>query len=281
MTPELRRVRSATRVQATFRKHSARQCFERGRRAAIIMQSKLRGWRARRRIHRWQSAIRAALAAGRMGELAVEIAAARASARSVGSPNLRSRDSPTLGDRQTLNRLERMKALRRDAPFSTSQKLPLVLRERARAEDNHSPSHFDVIVSSDQTIHDTLYESGKRHFAAGQFERALVDFHLVQHHLEKLERRHAKLAGRSPRFDPEDTGFRNLDDYVDKCNTGIQRRRRRALASNDGGAGGHLGAMLQAHLARLQDSCMHCLQQARPPPAQGHDRARHLSPRPA
>ena len=61
-----------------------------------------------------------------------------------------------------------------------------------------------------------MYESGKRHFAAGHLERALVDFQLSLRQLERLAKRAAKSDGRACTFDPEHTDFRNLDDYIDK-----------------------------------------------------------------
>ena len=202
--PELHRSASATRMQAAYRKHAARLCLHRLRHAVIVVQSLLRGWRARRGMERWHSAIRAVLTDDNLAERAVEITA------SCASPHLQhDTEVPEL----------RMSQIRRSSA-GRSQKLTLRLRDdgfgvgapfRSRAEA-HSPSHFDVVVARDTTLHDGLYESGKRHFAAGLFERALVDFHLTLHHLEKIERRNAKAEDRTPRFDPESTGFRNLDD---------------------------------------------------------------------
>ena len=102
--------------------------------------------------------------------------------------------------------------------------------EQQRAQPLPS-SHFDVVAGRDTNVHDALYESGKRHFAAAQFERALVDFKLVLYQLEREERRAARNQGRRPRFDPEATGFRNLDEYVERCQICIRRRKRRQAAT--------------------------------------------------
>lgn len=105
-------------------------------------------------------------------------------------------------------------------------------------------------------------ESGKRHFAAGHLERALVDFSLALRHLERLEHRAARREGREPCFDAEATGFRNLDDYLDKCAVGIQRRQRRAAATvlDQRALLSSGGDVTQPSLAiRLQAGCLRCL----------------------
>jgi len=268
--PELHRSSSATQMQAAFRKHAARNCLRRFRHAVIVLQSLLRGWRARRHVERWRTAVRAVLEADSFAERAVEVTTACAHVDT---------EVPAL----------RMSHLRRSS-CGKSQKLTLRLRDetigvgvpfRSRAEA-HSPSHFDVVVDRDATLHDSLYESGKRHFAAGLFERALVDFHLTLHHLEKIERRNARAEGRTPRFDPESTGFRNLDDYVDKCNLGIQRRRRRAMTDvrDDSSCVAMASGAVHALVDKLQVCLSTCSSRTGAASAIHHDRHFHLSPRP-
>jgi len=238
------------------------------------VQSLLRGWRARRGMERWHSAIRAVLTDDNLAERAVEITA------SCASPHLQhDTEVPEL----------RMSQIRRSSA-GRSQKLTLRLRDdgfgvgapfRSRAEA-HSPSHFDVVVARDTTLHDGLYESGKRHFAAGLFERALVDFHLTLHHLEKIERRNAKAEDRTPRFDPESTGFRNLDDYIDKCNLGIQRRRRRAMSNirDDSGCVEMASGAIRSLVEKLQVCLRTCSMRTCAAESISYDRKFHLSPRP-
>jgi hypothetical protein len=64
-------------------------------------------------------------------------------------------------------------------------------------------SYFALVADGHKALHDALYESGKRHFAAGHLERALVDFRLAIRQLERNEGRSAKRDGRRPDFDPE------------------------------------------------------------------------------
>lgn len=127
-----------------------------------------------------------------------------------------------------------------------------------------SPSHFDVVARGQTTVEDALYESGKRHFAVGQHERALVDFKLVVYQLQREERRAARLSGRRPRFDPEATGFRNLDDYIDKVKMAIRRRKHRADATAAdqralflGGSGADYAN--PSVWLRVQMACLSCL----------------------
>jgi hypothetical protein len=66
-----------------------------------------------------------------------------------------------------------------------------------------------------------------------------------------------------PALPSQNTGFRNLDDYVDKCSAGIDRRKQRleattrdqrALLDRDGG-----DPAQPSFWVRLQAGCLRCL----------------------
>ena len=212
------RTSSALRLQRKERTRKAQRLLARVIHAAVYLQRMVRGWVTRAQLRRWlhrsigdrspQSVIDAVPPA-----LWLQLPLAMP----LPPPPIRVQPS---GEQRSsmLNR-------------SKSQMCTLRLLDNASivGMPDFSPAHFDVCVR--ESLHDALYDSGKRHFAAGHLERALVDFTLVLRQLERLEKRAAQRENRPPKFDPEVTDFRNLDDYLDKCTTGIQRRKRRATAT--------------------------------------------------
>ena len=145
---------------------------------------------------------------------------------------------------------------------SKSQMITLRLQDRNDGLPSFEPEYFDVVAQGGCALQDALYESGKRHFSAGHFERALVDFSLVLRQLERLERRAARSEERRPSFDAEATGFRNLDEYLDQCVAGIQRRKRRATATvldQRALLAGGVDPANPTFWNRLHAGCLHCL----------------------
>lgn len=262
------RTSSALRMQRAERTHVAQRLLARVVNAAVCLQRMVRGWVTRAQLRRhWQKAGGAILRRQRLHHSIGD-----QSPQSVidsGPPALRLRPQrlqlplamplppPPINVQPSGE--QRSSMLNR----SKSQMCTLRLLDNASIAGmpDFSPAHFDVCVR--ESLHDALYDSGKRHFAAGHLERALVDFTLVLRQLERLEKRAAQRENRAPKFDPEATDFRNLDDYLDKCTTGIQRRKRRAtatildqrafLASSDG------VSAKPSFWTKAQAGCLRCL----------------------
>jgi len=256
VTPAVLRSRSATKMQNAIRRMQAKRAFDRCRRAALFVQKLLRGWMQRRRVRRWRSAARMALIHDR-----AQKAELRPTPLSI--PHATTPGATRCSSRQRTPRLLTPHSIHAQ---SKSQQFTLRLQDAADVSAQHptSPSHFDLVVGgTNVTLHDALYESGKRHFKAGHLERALVDFELVRQQLERLESRTAKREQRQSRFDPASTNFRNLDDYIDKLTCAIARRKQRAAATVL-----DQRALLAADrgdlsrpscLTRVQAGCLRCL----------------------
>ena len=74
-----------------------------------------------------------------------------------------------------------------------------------------------------------LYKEGKSAFESKRYAEALVSFEFC---LSKLAEQHARAEHASP-FDPDATGYRHLDDYLELCRT-REAVERRAAASATG-----------------------------------------------
>ena len=197
----VRRVASATKMQAAVRASAARRMLNRARGATLCVQRFMRGCKARRRVRRWRRAV--------------------ATVRAI---RLISPRPYLISPRTHLTPQRQRSGL---TTFRLTENI-----ERLRRQEL-SPTYYDLVVESRSgvTLQDALYESAKRHFRVGQLERALVDFQLVRTQLERVESRKAARQGRASRFNPAHTEFRNLDDYIDKCSVGIARREQRAAAT--------------------------------------------------
>lgn len=170
--PNVTRTSSALQLQRAER--TRRDVLARGLEAAVCVQRMMRGWFARMKLKRkWQKAGDAILARRlrhSMGDQSPQ-SVIEAAPKLVMAPQRLPAAIPLPPPPVRVQQSSEQHASMLNRAKSQMCTLRLLDDATAVGLPDFSPQHFDVCVR--ESLHDALYESGKRHFAAGHLERAL------------------------------------------------------------------------------------------------------------
>ena len=171
--PNVTRTSSALQLQRAER--TRRDVLARGLEAAVCVQRMMRGWFARMKLKRkWQKAGDAIQLARRfrhsMGDQSPQ-SVIEAAPKLVMAPQRLPAAIPLPPPPVRVQQSSEQHASMLNRAKSQMCTLRLLDDATAVGLPDFSPQHFDVCVR--ESLHDALYESGKRHFAAGHLERAL------------------------------------------------------------------------------------------------------------